>query len=69
MGLPGWGNVAGIASSIVYRLLDPRRKEEKLIEEKKKLYKLPDTDKRARRVAWIDNELVRVRRDISRRAG
>ena len=69
MGLPGWGQVAGIGASLVYRFLDPRRKRESLLDEKEKILRQPQNDRASARLAWIDGELLVVQREIDRRAG
>ena len=69
MALPGIATVLGVGAAILYRALDPRAKEERLLNARDRIFKENPTPARARKLAVLDDELVRVRRAISRRAG
>ncbi len=68
MAVPGIGTVFGVAAALLYRFLDPRRKEDKLLAEKRKIATQPQSNRRAHRLQWIDDELAVVRKAIRRRA-
>lgn len=58
--------VLGVVSAIYFRLSDPRRKEDILLDQKKKILSGAMTEKDSLRLAAIDEELLKVRREISR---
>ena len=64
----GWGQAAGLLWNLFARLSDPVLKAEHLEDEKKELLSKPLTDKSARRLADIDRDLKRLRKEIDRRA-
>jgi hypothetical protein len=66
-GLPGIGTVLGVGAAILYRMSDPRRKEEQLLRARKKITSRFATPDSARRLGIIDDELTRVREEINRR--
>jgi len=68
MAVPGWGIVAGLGAKLLDRFLDPRRKKEALLEQKRKLLAEPWTPARAHRLALLDERLLAVQRAIDRQA-
>lgn len=64
----GWGQAAGFLGKLFDRLSDPVRKAEKLEDEKKELLSKRLNDRAARRLADIDRDLKRLRKEIDRRA-
>jgi len=69
MGLPGIPQILGMGAAIVYRWLDPRAKKDRLLDAKENITNLKANRDRADRLAVIDAELIRVQREIDRRAG
>lgn len=64
----GWGTAVGTAFKWMDRWSDPRKKREALLVEKQQILQKPQTDKLARRLSAIDLCLLRLQRDIERRA-
>lgn len=67
--IPGLAQVLGVAASLLYRALDPRKKKERLLDAKEKILKGPHAPDRADKLGLIDGELLKVQREIDRRAG
>ena len=66
--LPRVGTVLGVWAALFYRFLDPRRREMRLIEAKRRILEESFNEARSRKLAWIDDQLIRVREEIRLRA-
>ena len=68
MALPGIANVLGVGAALFFRLSDPRRKKDILLDKKEKILKGPPlTASDSQKLVTIENEIKKLDREIERR--
>ena len=65
----GWGTAAGWIAEWIGNATDPLEQEERLLNARKKITEAGLDPASARKLAALDEQLIRVRRAIRRKAG